>query len=185
MSSSPAEHLATYSPDDRTKPTRIDPEMTETNHDLPARAAKNDEHTHHDKDDAATIAASEELKHTTISDKVAVPASEEGDVSKNEGDQAMTEPTKAQTPEAGPSDARDEEMRERISSPKKKRGRDFEDDILDRDSLEGNDTGSEGGVNTNRTTREEPEKKRPRDTSAEPKKTPEKLLEEKACINSI
>jgi hypothetical protein len=184
MSSSAAEHLATSSPTDGTKPTRNELEMTETNHDLPARSANNEVEARHDKDDAATMAASEELKHTTISDNVAVTAKKEEAVT-GDGDRDMLEPVKAQTPEPDPSEERDEEMRERISSPKKKRGRDFEDDAPEVDSVEGNETGSDGGANGNRMTREEPEKKRPRDTSAEPTKTSEELLEERVGLGAL
>jgi hypothetical protein len=150
-------------------------ETTEANHDLPARIAEyQDDGPPHDQhsDDPATAAASEELKHTTISDKVNT-ALERESVTKDTRpvveDKVMEEPPKASTPEPDTSEVNDHEMRERISSPKKKRGRDFEDDIKD---VEGDDSGhrssSDGGPIGSRTIRSEPEKKRPRDTSEDP-----------------
>jgi hypothetical protein len=111
------------------------------------------------KDDAATMAASEELKHTTISDKVNMTPENEAPVPKLEPpreDKDVEEQTKAGAAEGDSTEAKHEEMKESISSPKKKRGRDFEDDSKD---VEGED-GSNGGA-----LRSEPEKKRPRDTS--------------------
>jgi hypothetical protein len=150
-------------------------ETTEANHDLPARIAEDkDDEPPHDQhsDDPATAAASEELKHTTISDKVNMAPDRESvteDTSPVIEDKVMEEPPKASTPEPDTFELHDHEMRERISSPKKKRGRDFEDDIKD---IEGDDSGhrssSDGGPIGSRTIRSEPEKKRPRDTSEDP-----------------
>jgi len=133
------------------------------------------------KDDPATMAASEELKHTTISDKVVNPKPAEEDPSRMEtglplgdDDKAMGGTAKESTPEVDTTtDAQDEEMRERISSPKKKRGRDQDEDLRD---LEGDKLGGAGStaeghtLNGSRTMRSGPEKKRPRDTSEDPSK---------------
>ena len=75
------------------------------------------------RDDAATIAASEELKHTTISDKVtsglrSTATSLEPAVE----DKEMSKTIKGLTPEPEPTEAQDEEMKDKLSSPKKKRG---------------------------------------------------------------
>jgi hypothetical protein len=138
------------------------------NHDLPARSGAEDEEGHQrEADDAATMAASEELRHTSISDRIN-PASRredaEGRSGLHQGDKAMGEHVRSQTPEH-------DELKERLSSPKKKRGRDFEDEGRDVAESEVGEKGSSvtagSAVNTSRTSRSEPEKKRPRDTSEE------------------
>jgi len=164
----------------------------DANHDLPARTLRED-HDHEDepheqtqnqplKEDPATMAASEELKHTTISDNfVSLPRAESAgaDHDKAEEDKEMgNNNAKPSTPDLETTDAQDEEMRERLSSPKKKRGRDQDEDTEDPGEENGEDpTSSADGsvVNGNRTTRSEPEKKRrPRDTSEDFTKAGEK-----------
>lgn len=168
-------------------------EMLETNHNLPARTmADEDRARHDDKDDAATMATSKELEQTTISDRVDVASekptsSERHEDVDEEGDKEMPEPeaVKPQTPEpSAPETVEvDEDMRDRISSPKKKRGRDQDDDARDVESVEAGETASsvEGVLNGSRTMRSGPEKKRPRDTSLELTK-PEKSESEKVCF---
>lgn len=142
-------------------------EGTTANHDLPARSDTEDDSGHQtETDDAATMAASEELRHTTISDRVNPTelreAAEQGSALQGE-DKDMGEHVRSSTPEH-------DELKERLSSPKKKRGRDFEDDIRDEGENEAGQNGSaaaEGATYTSRTSRSEPEKKRPRDTSEE------------------
>jgi hypothetical protein len=147
---------------------------TESNRDLPARTMAEDER--HDqptlqKEDPATVAASEELRHTSISDNVA--AASKGDTvvaeaEPAEGDKEMRESGKANTPDPEPSDAQDEEMRERLSSPKKKRGRDQDEDVKELEDDNPDEPGSSADgsvVNGSRSTRLGPEKKRPRDGS--------------------
>jgi len=139
-----------------------------TNQDLPTRSMSEeaqDSHVH--KDDAATIAAGEELKQTTISDKehileenatlTTVPITE---------DKVMEESRDSTISESAVTEEKDELMRERISSPKKKRGRD-DDEAKDIDSPEKPGESAEG-LNGSRTFRE---KKRPRDTTGD---SPEK-----------
>jgi len=130
------------------------------------------DHTHTQKEDPATVAASEELKHTTISDKAttiapapSVPTAILAEL-EDQHDKLMEE--KATTPDPEPTDAQDEEMRERLSSPKKKRGRDQDDDIKELEDDRGDEPGSSADgsvVNGGRTMRLGPEKKRPRDGS--------------------
>jgi hypothetical protein len=174
MSSNAAEDSAPSEAIEQTKPVNHEREMTEANHDLPAgttEEAKEESHDHHEKDDPATMAASEELKHTTISDRIIVAPEEDSAVTEDaKEDIGMKETTKAHTPEPEASDVRDEEMREQISSPKKKRGRDIDDDA--KESVTENETLS---VMNGRTARSEPEKKRPRDTSIDPSKKPASL----------
>ncbi|EDN98444.1 hypothetical protein SS1G_13303 [Sclerotinia sclerotiorum 1980 UF-70] len=129
------------------------------------------------KDDPATMAASEELKHTTISDKLPLPT-EGAEAETHTEDKKMSGKNKDTTPEAEPIDAQDEEMRDRVSSPKKKRGRDQDDDPnqLEDNSTRNNGSVSEGSLNGSRTMRSGPEKKRPRDTSQEPSRISDRSL---------
>ncbi|KAH9221386.1 hypothetical protein DL95DRAFT_442170 [Leptodontidium sp. 2 PMI_412] len=166
------------------------PDVMESNHDLPARTMAMSDDERHDhgnahKDDPATMAASEELKHTTISDNTATePRVQEPAVEPAGEDKVMEEtPPKAGTPELDPAEGQDEEMRERLSSPKKKRGRDQDDDTKDlgEDNIDEPGSSADGSVvNGSRTTRSEPEKKRPRDTSEELPKSAEKAKEVKS-----
>lgn len=163
----------------------------ESNHDLPARTmalAEDERHEHGDahKDDPATMAASEELKHTTISDNTATKSRVlEPAVEPAGEDKVMEETPKAGTPDLEPSEAQDEEMRERLSSPKKKRGRDQDEDDdtknIGDDNVDEPGSSADGSVvNGSRTMRSEPEKKRPRDTSEELPSSAEKPKEAKA-----
>jgi hypothetical protein len=150
---------------DQTDPAIPSAEGTTANHALPARSPTAEENNDQSQtDDAATMAASEELRHTTISDRVNPTAQPEAREALGE-DKEMGELVKARTPEH-------DELRARISSPKKKRGRDFDDDPRDAGGDETGQNGSAidgGAVNPSRTIRSEPEKKRPRDTSEETK----------------
>ncbi|KAK0102190.1 hypothetical protein ONS95_001014 [Cadophora gregata] len=167
----------------------------ESNHDLPARTmtlAEDERHEHGDahKDDPATMAASEELKHTTISDNTATkPRVQEPAVEPAAEDKVMGGTPKPGTPDLESSEAQDEEMRERISSPKKKRGRDQDEDEdtknIGEDNVDEPASSADGSaINGSRTTRSEPEKKRPRDTSEELPKSAEKPKETKAETNA-
>lgn len=160
-----------YSPVQK-KTNSGDPESKESNHNLPARtvAIAEDERPEQTKEDPATMAASEELKHTTLSDKIATGGRvQEGETAVGE-DKVMEETLMASTPE--PEDAHDEDMRERITSPKKKRGRDQDEDAKNvEDDTEEPGSSADGSVVGGRTSRSEPEKKRPRDNSEEASKT--------------
>ncbi|RDW58085.1 hypothetical protein BP6252_13496 [Coleophoma cylindrospora] len=125
-----------------------------------------------EKEDPATMAASEELRHTSISEGTKrapqndVAGSEAGNA---DGDKHMEGTQKETTPPirfVQPTEAQDNEMRERLSSPKKKRGRDQDDDEEYSDDSKIDDIASaDATTNGGRTTRLEPEKKRHRDTS--------------------
>lgn len=190
-SSAVADVVAPENPDQSPVDHDSDPDVMESNHDLPARTMVGEDkkvQTHAEKDDPATTAAREELKHTSISDRITPttlvePAGTEAEPEAE--DKQMQERTS--TPDAEPSDAQDEEMRERLSSPKKKRGRDQDDDT--RELEEGNTdvqgSAADGSVlNGNRTIRSGPEKKRPRDTSEEEglSKTAEKPVVDKVGL---
>jgi len=145
---------------DRAAKTNLEHDNMKTNQDLPARSMSEeaqDNPVH--KDDAATIAAGEELKQTTISDKELVLEEKDNTMPLVE-DKVMEERRKSTTPEPAITEEKDELMRERISSPKKKRGRD-DDEAKDPDSPEKIGETAEG-LNGSRTFRE---KKRPRDTT--------------------
>ena len=150
-------------------------ETNENNHDpIPQTMGEDDQDSHDqhgNNDDAATIAAGEELKQTTISDKEQTPLKAEEILPVEPGteDKVMEEPAKATTPEPPTTDEQDKVMHERISSPKKKRGRDIDDDARDIESPEKSGSTAEGALNGSRTIRSGPEKKRPRDTSEEHK----------------
>jgi hypothetical protein len=128
-----------------------------------------------DNEDPATRAASENLKHTSISEKeppegLETSAAREADSTAPE--RLEEESVRPITPEqAEPSDAQDEEMKERISSPKKKRGREQDDEARDLEtagSVEEVGSPPNGStVNGGRTTRLAPEKKRHRDASVD------------------
>ncbi|KAH8597098.1 hypothetical protein B0O99DRAFT_618007 [Bisporella sp. PMI_857] len=154
--------------------TNPSPNVKKTNHDPTAGTmggggCDDDRDAHGYKDDAATIAAGEELKQTRISDKEHNPAEAEKSTRDEPviEDREMQEPATAATPEPTTLDATDEVMRERITSPKKKRGRDVDDDTKDVESPQKDGSIAEGSLNGGRTTRSGPEKKRPRDTSEE------------------
>lgn len=125
-------------------------------------------------EDSATMKASEDLKHTRISDKEPT----EGETPKNEADIAKPLSdnddhalgfTKETTPERSTrSGGEDDGMMEQISSPKKKRVREQDDETKEADGIDkinkervpSNGSATSAG----RSDRLEPEKKRHRDT---------------------
>lgn len=128
-----------------------------------------------DNEDPATQAASENLKHASISEKEpssGIEISANSELESTVAEKIEGESARPITPErVEPSDARDEEMKERISSPKKKRGREHDDEARDLEtasSIEEVATSPNGSaVNGGRTTRLAPEKKRHRDASVD------------------
>lgn len=193
MSSIAATNSSSLESPEQMKPVNHEREMETTNHDLPARTlleqADEEHHDHLEREDPATMAASEELKHTTISDKVLNTTAYDPTVKRPGNvveDKDMEEPAKASTPEPETHDTHEEELRERLSSPKKKRGRDTDDDTRDVESIADNETGSsvDGAANGRRTIRSEPEKKRPRDTSLEPTKQTQGSVDSRASVLS-
>lgn len=171
-------------------------QVTKANHESTGAATIGDDKDHATSDDtdAATTAASEELKHTTLSDKVLSISQAKPEPSADTEDNEMgeqeqqPEPPSASTPENEAnekSDLRDELMAERIYSPKKKRGRDQEDDARDVEAA-GDTDSSPDGAGGKRVARSGPEKKRPRDTSVDSPKTAAalKLGESKVCLAS-
>lgn len=125
-------------------------------------------------EDSATMKASEDLKHTRISDKEPT----EGEAPKNDADIAKPLSgkdghtsgfTKETTPEPSTrSGGEDDGMMEQISSPKKKRVREQDDETKESDGIDkvnkervpSNGSATSAG----RSDRLEPEKKRHRDT---------------------
>lgn len=154
-------------------------------------------HDEVDKEDAATQSASDDLKRTTISTNSDGDPTEDMELTtsatgteKPTAEKINLSPLKASTPEpAEPSDAQDAEMKEQISSPKKKRSREQDDESRDleesTDDAEAplssaNGTAAAGG----RTTRLAPEKKRHRDTSADPAGDTETSTDAQVCVNN-
>jgi glucosamine 6-phosphate synthetase-like amidotransferase/phosphosugar isomerase protein len=128
-----------------------------------------------EEEDSATMETRDNLKHTRISDG---ETTEENHAEiDNHGDSIIIDKdnvnplqAKESTPEPVEiSDIRDEEMKEQLSSPKKKRLRESDDDVKDTESLDNieRDRVASNGSSTSgtRTTRSEPEKKRHRDGS--------------------
>src|SRR5579862_9377597 len=124
-----------------------------------------------DNEDPATQAASENLKHASISEKEPLDGTDASG-SKESNPTIEEESGRPITPDpAEPSDAQDEEMKEHVSSPKKKRGREQDDEARDLEAagnIEESGSSPNGNViNGGRTTRLAPEKKRHRDASAD------------------
>jgi hypothetical protein len=176
---------------DQMKPASHQSGTMDSNHDgdLTARSVKEiDNHFATEKDDAATMAASEELKHTTISDDPHVsstlyPSAKRFDPPGEDKD--VTDKIRESTPETEPTDALDEQMKEKLSSPKKKRGRDTYDEMkeLEGDYIDKTGPSADGSaVNGDRLEMEGPEKKRHRDTSEDPLKFSEKIAEAKVRV---
>ncbi|ATZ48632.1 Bcyrb2 [Botrytis cinerea B05.10] len=173
---------------DHSKSDNHKSDIIEENHNSPAPTSTDGGNGDSQKDDAATMAASEELKHTSISDKLPLPTETPSQMPQTEAqteDKDMSGTDKDTTPEAEPIDAQDEEMRDRVSSPKKKRGRDQDDDTNQAEDESGRNNGvaSEGSLNGSRTMRSGPEKKRPRDTSQEPSRISDKVLAKERSQN--
>lgn len=126
------------------------------------------------EEDSATMKASEDLKHTRISDRE--PTEGEGsrrdtEIAKPILDRDVHAPffTKETTPDPSTrSDAEEEGMKEQISSPKKKRVRELDDETKESDGIDKvskERVPSNGSVTSvDRSDRLEPEKKRHRDT---------------------
>lgn len=136
------------------------------------------------KEDGATTPPSENLKQTTISDKEPVMEEALGASAETAPQDAKSqEVERTKTPEpAGSSQPGDSEMKEMIASPKKKRGREVDDDVREieddtkLEEIAANGTATNGG----RTVRSAPEKKRPRDTSEDPSNLEDSPPEKKA-----
>lgn len=118
------------------------------------------------KEDAQTTAARRELKQTTISEGAAGKAGQSSQDS-SEPSEDETEPARAKTPESKTKDIPHDDLKEQVSSPKKKRAHDQLDEH--KDDAEASAAGSSsaekvnGSVILSRTNRSEPEKKRARD----------------------
>lgn len=122
-------------------------------------------------EDSATMKASEDLKHTRISDKEPT----EGEASSNEAGTAeplsskgghtsgfTTETTPERSTRSG---GEDDGIMEQITSPKKKRVRELDDETKESDKINKERVPSNGSATSaDRSDRLEPEKKRHRDT---------------------
>lgn len=146
-------------------------------------------------EDPDTAAARKELKQTAISEKpdlsssassiTSTTATAKATKAKNPADSA-SRPDKASskdtTPDRDLSDTPSNNMKDQISSPKKKRVYD-EVDELNQTSQDPNGDVSPIGAN-GRTDRSEPEKKRPRDVSSETKKVSDDANKSTVCFTA-
>lgn len=114
------------------------------------------------KEDAETTAARRELKHTSISEQGITVAQDSGS-----DNGTPTAGSKRTTPEPAIGDDKDTEMKEQVSSPKKKRAHDELDESKDANDAQSEDKASteeaKSSATQSRTDRSEPEKKRARD----------------------
>lgn len=121
-------------------------------------------------EDPDTAATRKELKQTAISDKTSTAAHRTGPPSATstaDGD-LDDKKTGASTPELSHSQAYSDDMRERVSSPKKKRAHDEVDKHQDQSHTANGDVSPVAGSD-HKSDRYEPEKKRARDVSSEVK----------------
>jgi hypothetical protein len=118
------------------------------------------------KEDAETTAARRELKQTTISGKAGPAQLSQDDKSASEDDSPQNKASARRiTPDINLGPPEDDDMKEEVSSPKKKRARDELDENRDvaEAPLDGKSPGKSSATIKSRTDRSEPEKKRPRD----------------------
>lgn len=118
------------------------------------------------KEDAETTAARRELKQTYISDggdKPAQPSQDSSEPSEDEAEQTKT-------PESKPKDALHDDLREQVSSPKKKRAHDQldeqKDDAENAAAVNTSADETNGSATLSRRDRSEPQKKRARDENS-------------------
>lgn len=125
-------------------------------------------------EDPDTAAARKELRQTAISDKpnLSTMSNAETNPAPNAAAGDDKPSSKGATPDRDSPSSQNDDLRDQISSPKKKRARDEVDEPQDAPSDANGDIspiGSDNGTSINRTVRSEPEKKRPRDVSSESK----------------
>ncbi len=118
------------------------------------------------KEDAETTAARRELKQTYISDggdKPAQPSQDSSEPSEDEAEQAKT-------PDSKTKDASHDDLKELVSSPKKKRAHDQldepKDDAEDGTAVNPSADEANGSATLSRRDRSEPQKKRARDENS-------------------
>ena len=136
--------------------------------DEPQRGGSEAPNSKPEKEDAETTAARRELKHTTISDggdKPAPLSQDSREPSDDEAERTMTPDPKASK------DAAQDDLKEQVSSPKKKRAHDQFEEHKDAEDDNLTDISSadkaNGDASTSRTHRSEPQKKRARDEISE------------------
>ncbi|KAL3428376.1 hypothetical protein PVAG01_01885 [Phlyctema vagabunda] len=184
----PSTSAAKADPDLATQVAEVaaQPDITEAkqnhiddNHDENSDLATNTMATEkdHERDDPATTAAREELKHTSISDKNLPESARQPEgtaTDASDQDKPMEGTEKVIAPGTKLTPAKQEDLRERLSSPKKKRGRDQDNDTEYSDDSK-NEEGSADGATADGGR----EKKRHRDTSEGPTKDTDPVLEAK------
>lgn len=129
-------------------------------------------------EDPDTAAARKELKHTVISDKPnlsAMSAAEKDSAPAPAPNSSVTGDKvsgNASTPDRDSAERQTGDLRDQVSSPKKKRAHDEVDEPIEAHSDSNGDVspiGTDSAPSLSRTDRSEPEKKRPRDVSSESK----------------
>ncbi|OTB06314.1 hypothetical protein M426DRAFT_115322 [Hypoxylon sp. CI-4A] len=123
-------------------------------------------------EDPDTAAARKELKQTVISEKpnLSAMSTAKTDPAPSAATASDKQSSKASSPDRDSVERQNNDLRDRISSPKKKRARDEVDEPREASSTTNGDVspiGADAGTSLNRSDRSEPEKKRPRDVSSE------------------
>ncbi|KAI0013066.1 hypothetical protein F4779DRAFT_613937 [Xylariaceae sp. FL0662B] len=136
-------------------------------------------------EDPDTAAARKELRHTVISEKADISTmstAAKADDPAPKGTTAASDdkaPTKSPTPDRESLDAQKDNMKDLVSSPKKKRAHDEVDEPKDAPlelNREVSPIGANGSTSISRSDRSEPEKKRARDVSSEAKATADETI---------
>ncbi|KAI1398330.1 hypothetical protein F4819DRAFT_37237 [Hypoxylon fuscum] len=128
-------------------------------------------------EDPDTAAARKELRQTVISEQpnLTTMSPSKADPAPKAATSGDKPSSNVSTPDRDSVGQQSDDLRDQVSSPKKKRARDEVDEVDEaRDALSDADgqvspVGSDTGISLSRTDRSEPEKKRPRDVSSESK----------------
>ncbi|KAI1409157.1 hypothetical protein F5Y13DRAFT_193632 [Hypoxylon sp. FL1857] len=129
---------------------------------------------HPTPEDPDTAAARKELRQTVISEKpnLSAMSTAEKDSAPNAAPTGDKASGKGSTPDRESVERQTNDLRDQVSSPKKKRAHDEVDEPREALSDSNGDVspiGADAGASLSRTDRSEPEKKRPRDVSSESK----------------
>ncbi|KAI1462104.1 hypothetical protein F4805DRAFT_194125 [Annulohypoxylon moriforme] len=128
----------------------------------------------HTPEDPDTAAARKELRQTVISEKadLSTMSTTQSNPAPNVAVSSDKAPTTASSPDRESVERQTDDLRDQVSSPKKKRAHDEVDEPRESTSDANGDIspiGSHTGISLSRIHRSEPEKKRPRDVSSESK----------------
>ncbi|KAI5926710.1 hypothetical protein F4810DRAFT_482345 [Camillea tinctor] len=140
-------------------------------------------------EDPDTAAARKELRQTVISEKPdlsAMPASNPDDRAPSATSGLDKASSKSSTPDRDMPETSDDNTKDHMSSPKKKRAREEVDESKDSATTNGDVSpiGANASITLSRTDRSEPEKKRPRDVSSEIKNGADPSIADEAATKS-